>query len=140
MDLTQGARYRTEARTITETDIVGFAGLSGDFTPIHTDAEFARTTPYGERTAHGPLVLSVVIGLATRLGIFGERVIGLRNIGWDFSGGVRIGDTIHGEVEIAGIRPSSKPGRAVGTFAFRVLNQREETVQTGQMIVVLKDG
>ncbi len=136
--LVEGAKYRTQGRTITEADIVAFAGISGDFTPIHVDAVFAATTPYGARTAHGPLVLSSTIGMATHLGIFGDRVIGMVNLNWDFKGGVRIGDTIHGEIEIAEVRKSSTPGRGVVTYTFDVVNQHGETVQAGQLIAVVR--
>ncbi len=136
--LEAGRRYTSQGRTVTEGDIVTFAGLSGDFTPIHVDAEFARSTPFGERTAHGPLVLSTAIGLVTPSGIFGERVIGLVNLNWDFAGAVRIGDTIRSEVVVEEIRPSSRPGRAVATYRLEVRNQRGETVQTGRMIVVVR--
>lgn len=136
--LEKGARFTSPGRTVTETDIVIFSGLSGDYTPIHTDAEFARTTPMGERIAHGPLVMSIAIGLGTMSGLFGDRVIGLVNINWDFSLPVRIGDTIRAELEVEDIRPSSKPGRAIGTYRFDVLNQRGEPIQRGRMIVVLR--
>ncbi|APE45998.1 hypothetical protein BOO69_20815 (plasmid) [Sulfitobacter alexandrii] len=138
IELVEGARHKTQGRTITEADIVAFAGLSGDFTPIHVDASFAATTPHGERVAHGPLVLSTAVGMATHLGIFGDRVIGLVNLNWDFHGGVRIGDTIHGEVEITEVRRSSKPGRGVATYTFTVINQRGDTVQTGRLVVVVR--
>ena len=138
IELVEGARHKTQGRTITEADIVAFAGLSGDFTPIHVDASFAATTPHGERVAHGPLVLSTAVGMATHLGIFGDRVIGLVNLNWDFHGGVRIGDTIHGEVEITEVRRSSKPGRGVATYTFTVINQRGDAVQTGRLVVVVR--
>ena len=137
--LVPGARYTTQGRTIGEADILSFAGLSGDFTPIHTDAEFAAATVFGARTAHGPLAMSVVIGLATQTGIFGERVIGLVNINWDFAKPVMIGDTIRGEVVIEEVRPASRPGRAVATYGVTVTNQRGEAVQQGRMIVVIRD-
>ncbi|WP_372921154.1 MaoC/PaaZ C-terminal domain-containing protein [Roseovarius sp.] len=138
MKIEKGARYLSQARTVTETDIVNFCGLSGDFTPVHSDAEFARTTPFGERMAHGPLVLSVAIGLATASGLFGDRVIGLVNCNWDFAAPVRIGDTIHSVVEVESLRPSSKPSREVATYRFDVRNQRDESVQQGHLIVVLR--
>lgn len=138
MQIEKGAQFLSQARTVTETDIVNFCGLSGDFTPVHSDAEFARTTPAGERIAHGPLVLSVAIGLATASGLFGNRVIGLVNCNWDFSAPVRIGDTIRSVVEVTEIRATSKPGRELATYQFKVLNQRDESVQQGRLIVVLR--
>lgn len=138
MQIEPGARYTSQGRTISEGDIMTFCGLSGDFTPIHCDAEFARSTPYGERTAHGPLVMSVAIGLSTPSGLFGDRVIGLVNCTWDFAGPVRIGDTVRSEVVVDSIRPSSKPGREVATYRFTVRNQRGEDIQSGCLIVVLR--
>ena len=136
--LREGATYTTQGRTIGEGDIMTFAGLSGDYTPIHVDAEFARTTPIGERIAHRPLAMSVAIGMATHLGIFGARVIGLVNVNWDFSRPVKIGDTIRGVVTIETVRASSKPGRGVATYAFEVVNQHDEPVQTGRLTVVIR--
>lgn len=138
MKIEKGARFTSQARTITEADIVNFCGMSGDFTPIHSDAEFARTTPYGERTAHGPLVMSVAIGLCTVSGLFGDRVIGLVNCNWDFAAPVRIGDTVRADVEVDEVRASSKEGREVATYRFDVSNQRGEPVQRGRLIVVLR--
>jgi acyl dehydratase len=128
----------TAGRTIGEGDITLFAGLAGDFTPIHMDAAFAKTTPFGERIAHGPLTMSAAIGLLTQTGILGERVIGLVNVNWDFAGPVRIGDTIRARVTVEEVRPTSKTGRNLATFLFEVVNQRDETVQTGHLRVVVK--
>ena len=73
-ELEIGNETRTAARTITEADVVGFCGLSGDFNPLHTDAEFAAGTPYGTRIAHGPLVLSVAMGLINQTGFSGALI------------------------------------------------------------------
>jgi acyl dehydratase len=138
MDLTAGETVTTAGRTIGEGDITLFAGLAGDFTPIHVDDAFARTTPFGERIAHGPLTLSVAVGLLTQTGLLGERVIGLVNVNWDFAGPVRIGDTIRAKVTVEEVRPTSKTGRNLATFLFEVVNQRGETVQTGRLRVIVK--
>lgn len=128
----------TPARTIGEGDVSLFAGLTGDFTPVHVDEVFAATTPHGTRIAHGPHALSVAIGLATQCGLFGERVIGLVSLNWDFSGPVRIGDTIRARVTPEGERPTSKPGRSLGTFRFEVINQTGAVVQQGRIMVILR--
>jgi acyl dehydratase len=138
MDLIAGETITTAGRTIGEGDITLFAGLAGDFTPIHVDDAFARTTPFGERIAHGPLTLSVAVGLLTQTGLLGERVIGLVNVNWDFAGPVRIGDTIRAKVTVEEVRPTSKTGRNLATFLFEVVNQRGETVQTGRLRVIVK--
>ena len=136
--LAQGDVVVSAGRTIAESDILNFAGLSGDFTPVHIDEEFAKQTPHGTRIAHGPLVTAMAIGMATHSGLFGERVIAAVNNNWTFLAPVKIGDTIRAEVTVSELRPSSKPGRSVATYSFRVLNQNGIEVQTGQLIVVVR--
>lgn len=136
--IVEGATITTPGRTIGEGDVNLFAGLVGDFTPVHVDEVFARTTPFGTRIAHGPLAMATAIGMLTHTGILGERVIGLVNLNWDFSGPVKLGDTVRSRVKVAKLRATSKPGRSLATFAFEVLNQDEETVQTGRMLVVVR--
>ena len=136
--LTVGDRVVTPGRTIGEGDVNLFAGLVGDFTPVHVDAEFAKKTPYGARIAHGPLSMSTAIGMLTQTGILGERVLGLVNLNWDFTGPVMLGDTIKARVLVADIRATSKPGRNLATFEFEVINQHEVAVQRGRMLVVVR--
>ncbi|SEO42426.1 Acyl dehydratase [Salinihabitans flavidus] len=133
-----GQTTRSQGRTVGEGDVNLFAGLVGDFTPIHVDETFAATTPHGTRIAHGPLAMSMAIGMSTLSGLFGERVIGLVNLNWDFPGAVKLGDTIHAEVTVEEVRPSSKPGRAVATYVLKVINQNDTVVQTGRMVVVIR--
>ena len=73
-DFEVGHAYTSQGRTITETDVVMFAGLSGDYNPLHTDQTFAEKTPFGQRIAHGMLVSSISTGLAQTLGIFEETL------------------------------------------------------------------
>ena len=81
-----GQRIITPGRTITESDIVSFAGLSGDYNQIHTNAEFSSKTPFGKRVAHGLLVLSIASGLAMRTGVLEGTVLAFREINnWKFS-------------------------------------------------------
>lgn len=140
VEIEPGVRIETAGRTIGEGDISLFAGLVGDFTPIHVDEEFARTSPHGGRIAHGPHTMATAIGMATQTGLFGERVIGLVNINWDFAGAVRIGDTIRSVVTVRSVRATSKPGRNLGVFAFEVFNQENRLIQSGSMTVVLRAG
>ena len=134
----QGLTVVSAARTIGEGDVSIFAGLTGDFTPIHIDEEFAKSTQHGTRIAHGPHTMAAAIGLATHTGIFGERVIGMVNINWDLMGVVKLGDTIRSKVTVEEVRPTSKPGRNLATYAFDVLNQRDEVIQRGRMKVLVK--
>ena len=136
--LVAGTSVTTPGRTVGEGDISLFAGLVGDFTPIHMDACFAATTPHGTRIAHGPLTMSMAIGLATQTGLLGDRVIGLVNINWDLVGAVRPGDTIRARVTVESVRPTSKPGRNLATYCFAVINQRDEEIQRGRMLVIVR--
>lgn len=136
--LVVGETVESAGRTIGEGDINLFAGLVGDFTPVHIDESFAKTTPHGTRIAHGPHSMAAAIGMATHTGLFGERVIGLVNINWDFAGAVKIGDTIRSRVTVEEVRPTSKPGRGLATYGFQVLNQNDEQIQRGRMKVVVR--
>ena len=93
-DFQVGDEFHSVSRTITESDVVNFAGLSGDFNQIHTDDEFAKTTIFKGRIAHGLLGLAVISGLAARLGFVEGTTIALRNIEWKFKNPIRAGDTI----------------------------------------------
>jgi acyl dehydratase len=136
--LIAGETFTTQGRTVGEGDVSLFAGLVGDFTPIHVDESFAATTPHGGRIAHGTLTMATAIGMATHSGLFGERVLGLVNINWDFSGVVKLGDTIRTRMTVEAVRPTSKPGRSLATYAFEVVNQRDESIQRGRMMVIVK--
>lgn len=133
-----GLTLTTARRTVSESDVNLFAGLVGDFTPVHMDEVFARSTPFGARIAHGPLAMSMAIGLLTQSGFLGECVIALLNLNWDFAHPVKFGDTIRARVVVEQLRPTSKPGRNVATFAFDVLNQHDESIQRGRMSLLLR--
>jgi acyl dehydratase len=136
--LTERETAVSQGRTIGEGDVNLFAGLVGDFTPIHVDETFAKTTPHGTRIAHGPHSMATAIGMATHTGLFGERVIGLVNISWDFFEPVKLGDTIRSKVSVEQVRPTSKPGRNLATYSFEVVNQNDNVIQRGRMLVVVK--
>src|SRR5690606_37447210 len=95
-----GQTVVTAGGTITEGDIVRFAGLSGDFNQIHTDAEYAAQGIFGERIAHGLLVLSIATGLAVQTGNIEGTMLAFREVEWKFSRPVMIGDTVHAEIEV----------------------------------------
>ena len=134
-----GQTFRTAGRTVGEADITQFAGLVGDYTPIHVDEHYSAQTQFGGRIAHGPLTLSMAIGLLTQLNVLGEGVIALLNLDWDFKGVVKIGDTVYANVTIREVRPSaSRPHTGVVRFGFDVVNQCEQTVQSGVMTVLMK--
>ena len=120
-------------RTITEADIVNFAGVSGDYTQIHVNAEFARQSFFGQRVAHGLLGLSVATGLLTQVGIIEGTVLALRGLTWKFSRPVFIGDTIHVAAEVLGCKPVRRLGGGAVTFDLSVINQEGTVVQRGQV-------
>jgi len=138
-DFQVGQRFTTPARTVTEADVVNFAGVSGDFNPIHTDAEFAKGTPFGERIAHGLLVLAMLTGLRQRTGHFeGTLIAWLEIRSYRFLKPVLIGDTVHGETEILEKRETSRPDRGILVQRVRVLNQRGEVVQEGEFVTLVR--
>ncbi|MGI8712290.1 MAG: MaoC/PaaZ C-terminal domain-containing protein [Solirubrobacteraceae bacterium] len=131
-DFEVGASFVTAGRTITESDVMGFAGLSGDMNPLHVDREFARRSEFGEPVAHGLLVLSIAAGLGIQTGIFSGTNLALLGLEeWRFLGAVRFGDTIHMTSTVIETRRTSKGGRGVVRLAQEISNQRDEVVQTG---------
>jgi 3-hydroxybutyryl-CoA dehydratase len=128
-DLQLGDRFTTRARTVTETDLVAFSGLSGDYAALHTDEEFARSGPFGGRIAHGCLTLSLATGLEFSL-IGSEELKIVAFYGMDrvrFVKPVFIGDTIHLEGEVTALEEKDET-RGVVTFHQEIKNQRGDTV------------
>jgi acyl dehydratase len=130
-DLQIGDEYTSPGRTVTEADIVIFAGVSGDYNVLHTDAEHMKSSTFGERIAHGLLVLSIQQGLLDRAmpARDDERLVGLK---WKFRGPVKIGDTIHVRARIAAKKDADKPQWGQVTVERRVVNQLGEVVQEGE--------
>jgi acyl dehydratase len=138
-DLTVGDVTRTAGRTVTETDVVVFSGLTGDNTPIHTDAEFAKQTHFGQRVVHGPLGFTLAVGLAARLALFEDTAIAALGIqDWKFLAPIFIGDTLHVEIEIASKRVTSNPSRGVVDRVFRLIKQDGTVVQAGNLPMMVK--
>jgi acyl dehydratase len=140
-DISVGDRFRTAGRTVTEADIVGFAGLSGDFNSLHVDAEFAATTATGQRIAHGLLVLAIASGLSTRLPLMKlieKSILGLAGLECKWLKPTVIGDTLHVQVEIAAKEPGRKPDRGTLVLKRAAVNQRGETVMESVWRIVVK--
>jgi acyl dehydratase len=130
-DLQPGDVYRSPGRTVTEADVVIFAGLSGDYNVLHTDAEHMKSSIFGERIAHGLLGLSIQHGLVAR-GMpvrFDQRLIGIK---WKFRGPIKIGDTLHVLSTIAAKEDGDQEGWGRVTMERRVLNQFGAVVQEGE--------
>ena len=128
----------TAARTITEGDIVRFAGLSGDYNQIHTDAEFAAAGPFGQRVAHGLLVQSIASGLAVQSGFIEGTVLAFRELSCKFSLPVFIGDTIHVELDILAKKALPRLGGGQIEMKYGVFNQDGQTVQRGTWTMLLQ--
>jgi acyl dehydratase len=138
-DLHAGEVFTSAARTITESDVTAFAGLSGDFNPIHTDVEFARGTPYGQRVVYGLLGLAMMTGLLDRTGLFSGTAIAMLGIrDWKFSAPLFIGDTIRFRLTITDVRRTSSGDRGVVKRHFELLNQRDEVVQQGHIDILVR--
>jgi acyl dehydratase len=132
-----GEGYESPGRTVTEADIVIFAGLSGDYNILHTDAEFMKSSSFGERIAHGLLGLAIQSGLFTRSGT-PYATVGFGTLRWKFKGPIKIGDTIRVRARVTAKDDAPKDGAGVVTVERQVLNQRDEVVQEGETEVLVE--
>jgi acyl dehydratase len=130
-DFEIGATFVTPRRTVTQTDIVNFACLSGDFNPPHVDHEYCKEQPYGEPIAHGPLVLAIAAGLQCQTGINDGTIVAMMGIDkWRIHAPVKHGDTIHQVATVHDKKLTSRGDRGIVTFLREIKNQRDEIVHT----------
>lgn len=134
-----GDTWTTPARTVTEADVVNFAGLSGDFNPLHTDATFAAKTPFEQRVAHGMLAASISTGLGQLTGIFEGTTLALLSQTFEYKAPVFFGDTIRLRLIVNATKASSKGGKGVVTFDSDILNQDDTVVVAGNWVVMFRD-
>lgn len=137
-----GYSFESAGRTITETDIVNFACLSGDFNRLHVDAEYAGATRFGQRIAHGLLVLSVLSGLTTQTLAYRNLeplVLALIDLNCRFPKPTFIGDTVRARVTVIERAPDAKPGRVRLVFRREAVNQRGETVVQADFAMMMRD-
>jgi 3-hydroxybutyryl-CoA dehydratase len=134
-DLVPGASWTSPSRTLTEADIVNFAGMTGDFDPLHMDHEFAAETPYGRPIAHGLLGLSMMAGLSSTCPRV--RTLALVSVEqWQFHHPIYVGDTLRVVTQVESARPSGRrSGRVV--WLRKLINQREECVQSGRLVTLV---
>lgn len=137
-DFTIGQKVATAGRTVTEADIVTFAGLSGDFNQIHTDAAYSANYDFGQRIAHGLLVQSIATGLAVRTGVIEGTVLAFRELSAKFSLPTFIGDTVHVMIEITDKKALPRLSGGNVTMKYSVLNQNGQVVQRGDWIMLVK--
>ena len=137
-EFVEGLSVETRGRTITEADLVNFAGVSGDFNPMHTDAEYAATTPFGKRVAHGALIFSIATGLTYQLGFLEGTIMAFTGVEWKFRDPVFIGDTIKVTANVVKRRAMPAMGGGFVTFDVKVTNQAGKVVQKGEWMVLVR--
>ena len=135
-----GEEHITPSRTLTETDVVMFAAMTGDYNELHTSAEFMKNSQFGRRLVHGLLGLADSHGLLFRLGLFEGTAIAFLGIeSWTFEAPLFFGDTIRVRLQVNETRASrSKPDRGVVKFALQILNQDEVVVQSGYKTIMFR--
>ena len=140
-DLHVGMSFRSPGRTITDADLVAFAGLTGDYSELHTSDVYAKASQFGRRVAHGMLGLAYAHGLMwPRTGELRETAVAFLGISdWKFVGPIFVGDTIFDNYRIAELRDSkSKPSQAIATFDVEIVNQDGKVVQDGYVITLVE--
>jgi acyl dehydratase len=139
-DLHVGMAFRSPGRTITDADLVGFAGLTGDYSELHTSEVYAKNSQFGRRVAHGLLGLAYAHGLMwARTGELRETAVAFLGINeWKFLGPIFVGDTIFVNYQISELRDSkSRPTQAIAVFDVSVLDQNDRMVQRGSKALLL---
>jgi len=137
-DFAVGQVFESGGRTITEADLTFFSMLSGDWNPLHANAEFAKTTRFGQRVVHGVLGIAVSTGMLHELGIFHDSVIamlGFRN--WNFLAPLLVNDTIHLKLTITSIEPGKSGNSGKLGRRFQLINQNGEVAQEGESDVLV---
>jgi 3-hydroxybutyryl-CoA dehydratase len=137
-DMEIGQETVSPGRTITEADIVIFAGLSGDYNVVHTDAEHAKGTVFGERVAHGLLGLSIASGLLMRAIPVEGTAEAFLGLDWKFKGPIKIGDTIYVRMKVARKRAMKALKGGIVDLDLSVVNQRDEVVQQGVWRILVR--
>jgi acyl dehydratase len=139
-DLFVGMAFRSPGRTITDADLMAFAGLTGDFSELHTSDVYAKSSQFGRKVAHGMLGLSYAHGLMwPRTGELRETAVAFLGIqDWKFVGPIFVGDTIFVSYVLAELRDSkSRPTQAIASFAVELLNQHGDVLQKGTKVLLV---
>jgi acyl dehydratase len=141
-DFEPGLHIGSQYRTITETDLVVYAGLVGDWSPLHIDVEYASQGPFGERIVHGNLALNLAVSLTVQYDRSLYRPEGyVRLLGWEgirFTAPVRLGDTLHVDRTLTGREESAEAGMGILVYAVEVANQHAEAVLVGRERLLLR--
>jgi len=135
--LSVGDEWESPRRTITEADVVNFAGISGDFNPIHVDHESAKSGPFGKPIAHGLLGLSIASGLGTYSPKV-DTLVFLSILEWHFREPIFFGDTVHLLSRVETLEPKANGRRGIVTWHRRLINQHGKVVQEGRTQTLVK--
>ena len=137
-DFNENDLFVSPGRTITEYDVMAFAGISGDYNQLHTDKKYAEAAQFGERIAHGLLGLSIVSGLAARLGLLEGTAEAFRSLEWKFLEPIKFGETVYAEFLVA--KKRILPGKKNGYISLEVklINQNDVLVQRGKWSIIVK--
>lgn len=133
-----GKEFISQGRTITEADVVNFAGISGDFNPLHMDEEFGRKGVFGKRIAHGALGFSISTGLSNQMGLFFGTTIAFIECTVKYTSPLLIGDTVHITIVPTSIKPSSKPGKGTLKQNLKLINQDGKTIMESSQVLLMK--
>jgi len=136
-DYEVGQKMITRGRTITESDIVQFGSLTGDFNPMHFDDDYMQDHMLGKRVAHGMLTVSYAVGQAYQLGFMEQTVLSFRSIEMKFSQPVYIGDTVHVELSVKEVKEAKRLGGGTVTLGVRIVNQAGKAAQKGDWVVLI---
>ena len=134
-----GQVFESDARAVSEADVMQFAELSGDHNPLHVDEDFAKKTPFGQRVAHGMLAASISTGLGQDTGIFEGTTLALMEQTFRYKAPLFFGESIRLRLEVVGTKPSSKGGKGVVSFSANVLKGEDTVVVEGSWTVLFRD-
>ena len=137
-DFEIGRTYCSPARTVTEADVVNFAGLSGDYNPMHVDEEYAKQNLFGTRIAHGALGFIISTGLSNQMGIYEGTTIAFMECTVKYPAPLKIGDTVHVAVTPTEVKHSSKPGRGILKQSLQLINQDGTVVMESEQVLMMK--
>lgn len=133
-----GKIYESQGRTILEADLINFAGLTGDFNPLHTNEEFAKKNGFGKRIAHGMLGAAIMTGMSNQMGIFEGTTIAFLSLQMDYKVPIFINDTVHLDLMPIEKKVSSKPGRGIVNYQANLVNQNDEIVTQAIWTIMMK--
>jgi acyl dehydratase len=137
-EFTEGTALTSRGRTITEADIVSFAGLTGDYNPMHTDAQYMKNHQFGARVAHGALTFSYAVGLLYQLNVLDGTIIAFTDFEMKLRQPVFIGDTIHVTATVKGRRDMPTAGGGMITLDVKILNQDDKIVEKGEWTMLVR--